>query len=174
MKTWIVFTQNFWQINYHIYRLGRNDNKEEVHKGGKDWILLAFASWMKDYWNTNNKPCTLLPLVVVVSSADLEVVDDSGSQIPGSLVVEDDSDTQTLESVVEVDPSGSIGPLSVVLGEESKVRSLSRLTFDVTIFDLSYFALLQSKSNLFDGNCYSIFYWMIWEMTLSDGVLKFT
>ena len=57
----------------------------------------------------------MLPRALVVSSADVEVVDDSGSQISGSLVVEDESDSQTLESVVEVDPSGSIEPGSLVL-----------------------------------------------------------
>ena len=62
----------------------------------------------------------MLPPVVVVSSTDVEVVDDSGPQISGSLVVEDESDSQTLESVAEVDPSGSIGPGSLVLGEKLK------------------------------------------------------
>ena len=66
----------------------------------------------------------MLPPVVVDSSADVEVMDDSGSQISGSLVVEDESDSQTLESVVEVDPPGSIGPGSLVLGEELKVSTL--------------------------------------------------
>ena len=101
----------------------------------------------------------MLPPIVVVSSADLEVVDDSGSEIPGSLVVDDDSDTSMFESVVEVDPSGPIGPVSVVLGEESKLEFV-RLTFDVRLRikyyeNLSYF-ILRSKLNC-DGNCYQFF-----------------
>ena len=64
---------------------------------------------MKSIFNvnfTNCVLCTVLPPVLVVSFADLEVVEDSDSQIPGFLVVDDDCDTQTLESVVDVDPSG--------------------------------------------------------------------
>ena len=61
---------------------------------------------------------TVLPVVLVVSSADVEVVDDSGSGTSGSLVVEDVSGTQTLESVVVLAPSGSTGPGSLVLEEK--------------------------------------------------------